>query len=361
MAESDWAAMAVAIITGVFTGAISLFSLYFTQRHNQNLRDSEHRYQEELNSQNQKHENELAKLKQQLDIQRDEKAAIQNYMYSARQRLYNEFEPLLFIFVEHSDSALYRIQELALRAKDGNLEPETGWFNDYRGYFMTSTIYRLLLPLAVFKLLQRRLTIYDIDLVPLYKTQYLLAKQLFYTFSGDYDLAQSYPILDYDADAASEQDAINQPEIYRKQGIYVGLIEKMVEKLIVDEEKGSRLTSYSEFEEFLQGDTKELLNVFCDLFHNFHPRSRPVLWRILLTQAHLYLAIKNTRETKDSKSITKFKTLKILSSEDRLIFDWRRDDKEAANEDVLVKPFEAVENYLRRRLGDLMPEHLANT
>jgi hypothetical protein len=381
MSESDGTAISIAIFTAIFSGAISLLSLYFTNKHNQNLADSDKRHKDELNKANQQHEKdlarlenhlnkeleevkqkhneELAKLNSRLEIQKDERAAIRNYEYEARQRLYQVFEPLLFLLVEHSESAYSRICGLARAAKDGHLQPNGGWLSSYgKGYFIISTIYRLLLPLAVFRLMQRRLTIFDLDLVPSYKAQYSLSKALYFTFSDHVDLAQCPPEVEgYDPEKGSQQDRDMHPEKYRLQGIYLGLIDNLAEALIVYDPKGDpRLRSYGEFKrEYFDPSVHDIFKKnIANLFYNFHPKTMPVLWRILLAQAHIYQAIVNTREMKDSKSSTVFTTLKMMSDKERQSFDWRHTKEEAKDEEVFVQPFSAVESYLQDKLGRFM-------
>jgi hypothetical protein len=55
----------------------------------------------------------LEKIKNDLEIKKDEQAARRDYEYEARKRLYQECEPILFQFVELSESALKRIYALA--------------------------------------------------------------------------------------------------------------------------------------------------------------------------------------------------------------------------------------------------------
>jgi len=85
---------------------------------------------------------------------------LRDYEYEAKKRLYHEIEPYLFLFSELSGSALSRIFRLASVAKEGKLYPNTGWLSGPR-YFINSTVYRMIAPLAAFKLIQRRLTIVD--------------------------------------------------------------------------------------------------------------------------------------------------------------------------------------------------------
>lgn len=91
----------------------------------------------------------------------------------------------------------------------------------------------------------------------------------------------------------------------------------------------------------------ERFEVAATLFHNFHPQTSPVLWRILIAQAHFHRALKGP------KSATIIKTLKIIPKEERIkFFDWRHIKEQTPDEKVLIDPFVAVETYLRDpRLG----------
>src|SRR5438552_88350 len=57
-----------------------------------------------------------------------EKNARRDYLYEARKRLYQEYEPLLFQLVEFSRNALDRIYGLARTAKQSNLGSH-GWLS----------------------------------------------------------------------------------------------------------------------------------------------------------------------------------------------------------------------------------------
>jgi hypothetical protein len=146
LAELDVAAIIVAVISLISSLVITIVNYIF----------------------NNKREKEIEELRNKFVLQKDEETAIRDYQYEARKRLYQEFEPLLFQLIEHSDSALFRIKKLASAARDGDLGIDGGWLSG-PGYFTASTIYRLLLPLAIFRLMQRKLTIFDLDLVPSYK------------------------------------------------------------------------------------------------------------------------------------------------------------------------------------------------
>jgi hypothetical protein len=373
MVESDTAAISIAIFTAIFSGGISLISLYFTRKHDQKLADSNNTQQKELNKvkqlhelkltslQNdfnkeleemrQKHSTDLETVKSNLERRKDEEAALRNYEYEARQRLYRDFEPLLFLLLEHSESAYNSILGLARTSGQGDLQPNIGWLST-DGYYKLSTIYRLLLPLAVFKLMQRRLTIFDLDLVPSYKAQYFFSKALYLSFTDHFDLAKGPPeIKGYDPEKATSQNILDEPEKYRMQGIFRGEMDDLTEALIRYEPKGNpRLMSFGEFKG--KYSSEGAFRIIGDLFQDFHPRTMPVLWRILLAQAHIYRAIKKTREMKDSKILTVFRTLNMISPKERWeSFNWRHKEM-VSDEDVLVSPFKAVENYLKTKLPD---------
>jgi hypothetical protein len=102
----------------------------------------------------------VARLTDALGEGKSERDARRDYDYEARKRLYKEAEPLLFRLSEASEAALHRIFSLARTARNGDLGSEGNWL-DSPEYFMASTIYTLLVPAVVFRLLQDRLTLVD--------------------------------------------------------------------------------------------------------------------------------------------------------------------------------------------------------
>jgi hypothetical protein len=149
-----------AVIAAAISGVISVLSIMMSKRNDISLE----------------------KIKNDLEIKKDEQTARRDYEYEARKRLYGECEPILFQFAELSESALKRIYALARNARDGNLGPDRFWLLTDQ-YFIRSTIYRLIAPMAAFKMLQRRLTSIDLKLDKVINIQYYLAKILYYTFS----------------------------------------------------------------------------------------------------------------------------------------------------------------------------------
>jgi hypothetical protein len=310
-----------------------------------------------------KNARDLESLKANLAEKQAEKNARRDYLYEARKRLYQEYEPLLFQLVELSETALRRIYGLARTAKQGNLGPDqSGWLspdNTSSGYYAPNTIYRLLAPLVIIKLIQRRLTLVDLTVDLHINYQYLLAKWLYRSFAHDFRLASMEPRLEYDPNSEEwHERRETHPKKYWRQGIVAGRLDNAVEALIIGEPNGIlRCMSFGEFESIYNDpDTSGKFDTFRDIFMNFHPKTRPVLWRILITQAHIYQALLRTREMKISAPDDRFapSLLKSISEEDRLIFDWRQRSEEATDEEVLSQPFEAALAYLRKYLGSLL-------
>jgi hypothetical protein len=318
-----------------------------------------------------KNEVRLKYIENRLAVERAEQDARRDYEYEARKRLYQECEPILFQFSELSESALRRIYALARNAKEGNLGPERYWLSTDH-YFIRSTIYRLIAPMAAFRLLQYKLTNIDLKLVQTINIQYILAKILYYTFSSSPDLAQSEPTIPYDPDYLGAESKgltedekkelrIRYPERYWLQGLKVGALDILAESLIlVNKDVGTRIKSFGEFErEFFESAegtgipiVDKRFKVFLTLFSYFHPKTRPVLWRVLITQAYIYNAITKIHTVGDL-NITNFDQLKkIFNVEDtKLKCNWRQPNETVSNEDFDL-PFKASENYLRRQLSD---------
>jgi hypothetical protein len=91
---------------------------------------------------------------------------------------------------------------------------------------------------------------------------------------------------------------------------------------------------------------------------NFHPNTKPVLWRMLIIQAMLYDALKNIRENKNPPYI---KTLEMMTDKEKKRFDWRQKQKpdEAPDDEALSQPFRAAESFLQGHENRLY-NHLMN-
>lgn len=104
---------------------------------------------------------------------------------------------------------------------------------------------------------------------------------------------------------------------------------------------------------YFKAEVKVHLVFIVHISHNFHPRTDPVLWRILIVQTHIYQAIKNNGTMKRNRSSTKFEGLRVMSLEERdLYLDWRQRGENARNDEFLKQPFDAVENYFHKYLSE---------
>ena len=227
--------------------------------------------------------------------------------------------------------------------------------------------------MAAFKLLQRRLTTIDLELDQSINIQYSLAKNLYYTFSSALDLARSEPSIPYDPDqiglelnnkTESErmESRTKYPEKYWLQGLKVGRLDILTENLIFSEGNViPRIKSFGEFEQefFGKGNRTEAsedneFEVFFTLFCFFHPKTRPVLWRVLISQAYLYKAIINVRSNTTqvrSLNIKDFEAFKVLLEIEKTKSEcnWKQPD-EIISDKELCMPFIAALNYLRNIL-----------
>jgi hypothetical protein len=175
---------------------------------------------------------------------------------------------------------------------------------------MKNTIYRFIAPLAVFGIIQRRLTTFDLNLDSCIEIQYILAKALYHTFSKDFHLSRSKPPLHYNPHGIPGYEQTNVKDL---QGLYMGVVDQLAEALIKEEPGNKlRIISYGEFEnKYTELKKKEHFRAIIDLLLDFYPKNRKVLWRILLAQAHIYMAI--IRVSKMSHDSCKdLKPLKII-------------------------------------------------
>jgi hypothetical protein len=231
-----------------------------------------------------------------LQSKRSEENAQLDYIYEARKRLYRVCDPLFFLSKELSSEAKQRIIRLAQAKKEGKLPT---WMNHY-GYFFLSTIYILIIPIAVYKLIQKQLTLVDFSLDHKIIARYQLIKCIAKAFRDDFKFAKLEPILDYNPSNIFKGPHENQ---VRKQGLHAGRLDNAAEALIVKEE--NRVMSYGEFAAKFNEVKNKQENPFDGLvcaFEDFDPDTSPVLWRILVTQYYLYYALDCACEFEEQKN-----------------------------------------------------------
>ena len=122
----------------------------------------------------------------------------------------------------------------------------------------------------------------------------------------------------------------------------------------------SRIKSFGEFERefFVEGSSHKTpenneFEIFFTLFSYFHPKTRPVRWRVLITQAYLYNAILNIRSNSDNanslyKDFDGFKAI-LKIEEIKIECNWKQPN-EIISDEQFDAPFIAAENYLKNIL-----------
>jgi hypothetical protein len=299
-----------------------------------------------------RNQRELETLRAELEDKRRERDARRDYEYEARKRLYAECGPVLLHLHEAADSALRRIAGLARTAHQGNLGPDLpSWLGDSRSYFFTSTLYMLFAPLAVAKLLQRRLTLSDFSLDRGIYVQYALARELLDSFSSDYRLASRSPELPYrlDPTQAAAVEELAGEGYERRQGIHRGLVDAVTETLLVfRDDVPQRIRGFAEFESEYRDESSPLGVAFRRIEYvltDFHPRTHPVCWRMLIAQAHLYWALQQTRAGFGAVG-TPTPTW-VMPDDLRRRFDWRTTDEPCDD------PCTVAAAYLEERIGPI--------
>lgn len=191
-------------------------------------------------------------------------------------------------------------------------------------YYLKATIYKLIRPMAVFRLMQRHLTMYDLQLVDYFRLQYILAKCLYFSCTDDYYLASgSKKREDYKVCLiCSFEGNLKHPEekkeetihpnhiVYNILGLTRGVVDSLANSLIKFDEndKTYRVMTFDEFEEkHFDKENKEttrpMLTV-CRVFstmnlvnRNNYP-SYVLIWRILILHACIYNVMKSIKGQK---------------------------------------------------------------
>jgi hypothetical protein len=319
----------------------------------------------------------MKRLENELETRKAEEDARRDYEYEAKKRLYQEYEPLMFQLQGLSTIALRRIRNLARDARVGHLGSVDGWLSDMTSYYAINNVYKILTPFCVFRLMQRRLTSFDLRLNPNFNTQYLLLKQLYDIFSKDFDLADIDPKLPYDPHLQGRIDTslskltdeertiksrelrTESPEEYRQQGIVWSRFDHLIENLIeYDEHAGTYgIISFGQFEKKLEiEEFSDLFDYIFYIFDNFHPATRPITWRILIVQVIMYKILLETFRY-CSESLPPIASLisNSDSQEFREKFDWRNEEekKSELTKYDYEEPFKVAQIYIQNAVSEM--------
>lgn len=301
----------VPIIVALISAAISVFGVLWSRRNQSRLQ----REQADLAAKNQR---DIELLKSQLGEQGKERDARRDYEYDARKRLYAQVEPIRFNLFEALEEAHNRVKSLARTARSGKLGTGNNSWVAGPGYYLRSTIYKLLLPVVHFRLLQRRMTFVDFSLDRDIALQYMLLKLYVRSFTDDFLLAELSPILRYEPNAEGAEKLVRkEPAVFSRQALVLGDLECIADLLTVKEDGETRALQFGEFESLLAQDeqddnVQEVLN----LFTFFSPDLKPVLARLLIIQAYFSQLILSTYKSNFDPSQLSGKLEELLADPD---------------------------------------------
>jgi hypothetical protein len=241
---------------------------------------------------------DLQRLQADLAEKQADRDAGRDYKYEALKRLYAEYEPVRFHLVEACEAARNFILELSTRSKataagaDGSMPSGN--------YLRLASIYHLLLPAAYFKVMQRGLTLIDLEMSRASMLQYLITKEIFILFTQDSNIAKDADLIYTPYVSGWRQLRLQNPQRYRRQGFALGRLENALAALLRDVSNDSngtpstrmKVIDFGDFEAQMK-DTTDIeynspLGAAADLFSEFDPKTRPILWLILITQFLLY-------------------------------------------------------------------------
>lgn len=230
----------------------------------------------------------VARLTASLEERRAESDARRSYEYEARKRLYQVYEPLRVRLLDCTDNAVRQIVDLVGRPGPGRPGYSSA---EYR---LNATIYYLLAPLVVSREIERRLTLVDLGLDARIHTEFVLAQAICRSLADEFRAAQLEPVLPYSPYVQGwREKRVECPQRFRRQGLPLGRLNTALDVLLVRRPEGvETLTTFGEFEPLLAGfdvdDVRSGPGAARDLFAEFDPVTRPVLWRVLVIQVLVY-------------------------------------------------------------------------
>jgi hypothetical protein len=90
--------------------------------------------------------------------------------------------------------------------------------------------------------------------------------------------------------------------------------------------------------------TQQRFACLAEMFSEFHPQTRPVLWQMLIVQAHIYKGFLHTVEMRHTPETGTAVRVGPMDDQYRQRFDWRQDKAAVSDREVLVQPFSSAQN-----------------
>jgi hypothetical protein len=248
--------------------------------------------------QNARSAREIERLKAELNRTSAIEAAERSTRDEARRRLNAEVEPLILKIANAADDASDRIIELVDRRRWQEYrlarESHSAWMLS-RSSRLIGTAQALLEPLALYTLLTEKITLVDQSFDPRIGEVYELMRAAYRNHSRDAELADLEPRIDYAPITPGWRELREQdPAKYWWQGLTRPHLASAIEVVIhrdanrpvTSDEFRSRYVNLYEAAE-LEGRGKSL-GLFCNPLYGFTIDTRPVYWRLLLSQLLIY-------------------------------------------------------------------------
>ncbi|HEY6787930.1 MAG TPA: hypothetical protein VI365_11525, partial [Trebonia sp.] len=127
----------------------------------------------------------------------------------------------------------------------------------------------------------------------------VLAQAICRSLADEFRAAGLDPLLTYSPYVEGWREKRQEcPQQFRRQGLPLGRLNTALDMLHVTRPEGEEtLTTFGEFEPLLRDLDPDDLRSGCgaarDLFADFDPVTRPVLWRVLVIQVMLYWCFQN--------------------------------------------------------------------
>jgi hypothetical protein len=143
-------------------------------------------------------------------------------------------------------------------------------------------------------MIERRLTLVDLGLDERIHTEFVLSQVICRSLADEFLAAELAPHLPYSPYVQGWREKRQEfPQRFRRQGLPFGRLNTALDVLHVNRPEGAEtLTTFGEFEPLLReldaDDVRSGLGAARDLFFEFDPVTRPVLWRVLVIQVLLY-------------------------------------------------------------------------
>jgi hypothetical protein len=272
-----------------------------------------------------------------------------DYEYEALKRLYSTVEPVLFAAHIAATSVSSRLLGMVDRIREGYLDPKKSksWMKDK--YYQRSTAYRLFLPMAHYRSLSRRISQLDLTLSPLLGRKFMVLAIFEDILVAHFDLARiEGHACPYDPYAeVSDKERQAHPEKYAFQGLVRGEVEWLISTMMSADGAAQAPLEWFKFDRALQDKESELSQAYApvgELFLDFYPATRPIIWRALI--AFCLLAEFYVRGRKFT--LTEFDDIVRAIGWER--FDVRAQSARKEGKNAQRDHFAAAATYLRQRI-----------